>query len=170
MIGIRGRGQHGMVAGGMEAKHHLGWHGHFPTALTSTPARRIIGGFWNGLSNRNRRKCAGNPTAINPRITPSIVPELASVLTNHVKFGERFANGTINGEQQAMSAVVLICRFRQSAKDVIFVVEPGGRHNIIAHVVGNMPEGFVFFHGFQMITRFFKTINGDYSCFGFKTT
>jgi hypothetical protein len=45
-----------------------------------------------------------------------------------------------------MGAMILIGRFRHGTKRVKFLVELGGRHNIIAHVVSDMPDGFVCFH------------------------
>jgi hypothetical protein len=71
---------------------------------------------------------------------------LELVLANHVQFGQRFADWTIRREQEAVSPVAVIRRFRHGTQGGIFLVWLGGRHNIIAQVIGDMDSTLVSFH------------------------
>lgn len=94
--------------------------------------------------------------AKNCPLPASIVADLKLALANHVQLGQSFANGAIRGQQETVSTVFFIRRFRHGAKNGIFLIQFGGRDHIIAQVIGDMFSALVYFHDPQVTPRLEK--------------
>jgi hypothetical protein len=69
---------------------------------------------------------------------PLIVTQAAPFLANLVERCQRFANGAIHGQQQAMSPVLVFSGVGDGAKGVIFGVHLGRYDNVVPHVIRMM--------------------------------
>jgi hypothetical protein len=92
---------------------------------------------------------------------------LTLALPQLIEVGEGPAERAIGGEPKAMGAMLLVGRVGHGAQGVVFRIQFGRRHNIVALVVGNVGSAMINFHGI-ILHGGWKIINSDSIKFGFK--